>query len=284
MVTSAINRVLSAIVAQLVRALDCGSKCRGFESRRSPMSLLHALILGLVQGITEFLPVSSSGHLMLAQHFLGFQNLSELVFFDLVCHLGTLLSIFTIFWKDIQETLRSKKILGSLFLATLPLVPLVFFIKPLKSIFDRLDLLGFFFLITACLIWLGTRFGQSKRETRWDSLSIGLFQALAIFPGVSRSGSTISGARLVGWPVEKAISFSFLLAIPTILGGFILELRHAINETLTLPLIPLIIGFLVSYLAGLLALKILIRQATKKSLIPFAWYCFFLGIFSLLYF
>lgn len=255
------------------------------------MTPFEALILGLVQGLTEFLPVSSSGHLALTEHLLGFTQLNRLVFFDLICHMGTLGAIFTLFYKEILETLKSPKLLGALILGTLPLFPLVLVVKPLKEIFDRLDLLGFFFILTSLIIWLGARLSSVKKgPAPLDPLYIGLFQALALFPGVSRSGSTISGAQMLGWEPERAVRFSFLLAIPAILGGFTLEVWHLIKEvpsepaTLAIAPLPLMIGFALSYLSGLAALKFLIVWVKKKNLLPFAWYCLALGIVTLLYF
>lgn len=282
--------VTLAIVAQLVRALDCGSKSRGFKSRRSPifMNPLEAILLGLIQGITEFLPVSSSAHLSLAQHFLGFKNLQELVFFDLICHLGTLLAIVVVFFKEIQAL--SKQTLKSLVIATLPLFPLLLIIKPLKNVFNHIELLGFFFLITSLLLFLSEK-KASPKLIQWSlkkpwlqPLLIGCFQAAACLPGISRSGSTISAAKMLGWKPDAAITFSFLLGLIAILGGFTLELITVIKHPVPIEPIPYAIGFLTSFLAGWAALKLLIRIATKKNLLPFAWYCLILGLVTLLYF
>lgn len=254
------------------------------------MDWIEALILGIVQGFTEFLPVSSSGHLTLVQKLLGFNHLNELVFFDLICHLGTLVAIFVLFWTNIKETITDKDRLIELSVATLPLFPLVLLIKPLKELFDRTDLLGFFFLITAFILWLGVKKGYDKplkpRPLIKDSLFIGLFQALALLPGVSRSGSTISGARLQGWPMETAIVFSFLLGIIAILGSSVVEILSIYKHGHIQPVgfYPLLIGFVTSFLSGLIALKILIKVATKKNLLPFAYYCLILGIATLIYF
>lgn len=250
------------------------------------MSILEALFLGILQGLTEFLPVSSSGHLALAQHLMGFKNLADFVLFDLICHMGTLLAIATIFKKEILEAIKDRRLFGQVLLGTLPLVPLVLLIKPLKSLFERVDLLGYFFILTALLLWLGVRFGnkptEEKKERPLDPLYVGLFQALALLPGVSRSGSTISGARLLDWPVEKAITFSFLLAIPAILGAFTLEVYSFYKHPTPFEgLTPLFIGFFSSYFVGLFALNLLIRTATKKNLLPFAWYCLILGFLTL---
>lgn len=290
-----------AIVAQLVRALDCGSRCRGFESRRSPnftppthMTTIEALILGLIQGLTEFLPVSSSGHLELAQYFLGMQNLQNYVIFDLVCHLGTLVAIFLMFRLDIQQLFSSDKTrLKQVILGTLPLFPLVLIIKPIKALFDQPQYLGYFFILTALLLYLGTKFSLNKppemlQKSKWrDSLTIGCFQALAILPGVSRSGSTISAARVLGWSVQDAIAFSFLLAIPAILGGTVVELMQVLIKKQALPSIGFsqyALGFTSSFGMGYCALSLLRSLAAKKKFVYFAWYCLLLGIFTTLYF
>ncbi|MFN4175011.1 MAG: undecaprenyl-diphosphate phosphatase [Parachlamydiaceae bacterium] len=244
---------------------------------------MEALILGLVQGFTEFLPVSSSGHLTLIQKLLGYKDLQGLIFFDVICHLGTLCSIGVIFHKEIVQAFKDKNRLIELFVATLPLFPLVLVIKPIKSIFDRVDLLGYFFLITAFILWWGTKKGYdkplNKKPYLIDALTIGMFQGLALLPGVSRSGSTISGARLRGWPMQEAITFSFLLGIIAILGSSIVELVTKSNST-PIGVLPLSIGFIVSFLSGIAALLILIR-VSKKNLLPFAVYCLILGLVTL---
>ncbi|MCB1114248.1 MAG: undecaprenyl-diphosphate phosphatase [Chlamydiia bacterium] len=251
------------------------------------MTPLQALILGIVQGLTEFLPVSSSGHLALAEHFLGFKDLDGLIFFDVVCHVGTLMAIFVVFRHEILHAFRDKTAFGAVVLGTLPLIPLVFLLKPIKHLFDRLDLLGYFFMMTALLIWLGHKACEkAEKPSRLSPLYIGVFQALAIVPGLSRSGSTISGAKLLGWPKDKAITFSFLLAIPAILGGFILELFQIVKAPSSAPIdvVPLSIGFIISFSTGFFALKWLIWAAKEKNLLPFAWYCLILGLWTHLYF
>jgi undecaprenyl-diphosphatase len=258
------------------------------------MSTFEAIILGIIQGLTEFLPVSSSGHLILFQHLFGYENLDQYVLFDVVCHLGTLLSILIIFHAQIKDMLlKNHKILLQVVLATLLLFPFVLIIKQLKSIFDQVQYLGFFFLITACLLYLGIRFGYQKSEaqlekSKWrDALAIGSFQALALLPGVSRSGSTISGARIMGWDTEQAINFSFLLAIPAILGATTIECFEVMTHTSRLPDIsPLtyFAGFFTSLIVGYFALKLLIRLAVKRKFHYFVWYCAVIGILTLITF
>lgn len=257
------------------------------------MTTFEAILLGIIQGLTEFLPVSSSGHLALSQYLLGFQNLDQYVLFNLVCHLGTLFALSLIFKNEIfsalfKDTVRFRQVV----LGTLPLFPLVLIIKPIKELFDQPQYLGFFFLITAFLLYLSVRnlrvvSDNIKQNNRWrDAVVIGLFQAVAILPGVSRSGATISAGRLLGWQKNDAITFSFLLAIPAILGGVIVESMHLFRAT-SLPEIgfkPYLFGFLTSFVIGYYALKLLMRIAAKEKFIYFVWYCAILGIATLFYF
>lgn len=260
------------------------------------MSTFEAILLGIIQGITEFFPVSSSGHLKLVQALLGLKNLDRYIIFDLVCHLGTLFAICLIYAKQLREAFTVHRIvLWKVILATLPLFPLVFLLGPIKTLFNRPEYLGYFFLFTAFLLYLGIRFGTPKNsqlltEHPWrDSILIGIFQAIAILPGISRSGSTISGARLLGWNLQQAITFSFLLAIPAILGGTVLETALLIFKQ-DLSLLPAIgwgeylAGFSTSFAAGCLALILLQKLAVKDKFIYFVWYCLIIGIFSCLYF
>lgn len=253
------------------------------------MTTIEAIILGIIQGLTEFLPVSSSGHLILAQKLLGMQNLHDYVIFDLVCHLGTLLAIFCIFFRSILSLFtEQRKLFWQVCLGTLPLFPLVLAIKPIKELFNQPEYLGFFFLTTAFLIWCGIRFGRAKVQERpWrDPLVIGLFQAFAIMPGVSRSGSTTAAARLLGWSYEEALRFSFLLAIPAILGGIAIEVLQLIFKAESvLPqvgLAPYAAGFVTSFAVGWGALTWLLQLAAKDKFIYFVWYCLILGLVSLM--
>jgi undecaprenyl-diphosphatase len=261
------------------------------------MTTIEAILLGIIQGLTEFLPVSSSGHLELGQFFLGFSHLEGYVLFNLVCHLGTLLAICCIFMTEIKTALLyDKQQRMQLLLGTLPLFPLVFLLKPIKALFDQPQYLGYFFLITALLLYLGTKidklsFQQSQtaspQRLRRDALVIGLFQAIAILPGISRSGATISAGRMLGWEAQRAVRFSFLLAIPAILGGVVLETLQLFKAPSSLPsLNPLAYaaGFTTSFLVGYLALRLLIQLASRDKFIYFAWYCLFLGIATTLYF
>lgn len=261
------------------------------------MSTLEAIILGIIQGITEFLPVSSSGHLQLVQSLLGLEHLDHYIIFNLVCHLGTLLAIFCLFSQQIKHIIQVDRTrLLQLMLATLPLFPLVLIMKPVKAIFANPEFLGYCFLITAGLLYMGVKWGQSVpteqlQQNKWrDALVIGMFQAFAILPGVSRSGATISISRRLGWSYQDAAAFSFLLAIPTICGGTVLELLQLLKPNATVASLPAIgwiqysAAFLSAFIIGYLSLSWLMKVAVKGKFIYFVWYCIAIGIVSFFYF
>jgi undecaprenyl-diphosphatase len=253
---------------------------------RVPLTYLQAIILGIVQGLTEFFPVSSSGHLELLQVFFGLQNIKHIVFFDLVCHLGTLGALCLVFLKDIQKVFKDKKLILALMIAITPLFPLLLILKEIKSLFEAPFLLGFTFLITSLLLFLSVKNPvKSPKKGLASPLFIGLFQAIAILPGISRSGSTIAAARLIGWGVDEAIRFSFLLAIPTILGGVFIESLNVLKEgsLSSANAVHYTLGFTFSFAVGFFALKMLMRLGIK-ALTFFAWYCLALSLFCLIYF
>lgn len=261
-----------------------------FLFNRLTMTLFEALILGILQGLTEFLPVSSSAHLELGQIFFGMKDLHQYILFDLICHLGTLFAIFFILFPSIKEALFNPQTLKMITWGTLPLFPLIFLLKPIESIFNSPSYLGWFFLVTALLLLLGEKYGQTKQSPmRWqDSLLIGMFQAVAIIPGISRSGATISAARMVGWERQKAVIFSFLLAIPAILGGVAIKFIQLIkNNSLNAAPVSIetyFVAFLSSFLVGCLALHLLLKIVLTDKLQFFAWYCLLLGFTCILLF
>ncbi len=258
------------------------------------VTIVEAIILGIIQGLTEFFPVSSSGHLALTQYLLGFNNLSHYIGFDLACHMGTLFAILYVFKDHILDLFTGDRTrLYQIVIGTLPLFPILLILKQVESMYDQVHLLGYFFLTTAFLLWIGIKWGwvksQTKRKQTWikDALIIGVFQTLALLPGISRSGSTISSARLIGWDRDDAISFSFLLAIPAILGGTALKLIQLVanGESIqqSLSLSSFIAGFTTSFFVGILALFLLMRLAAKEKMMYFVWYCLFLGLGTLYY-
>lgn len=244
------------------------------------MSALHALILGILQGITEFFPVSSSAHLKIAKMFLGVEGGEGQVVFDLVCHLGTLTALLYFLRKEILNVTREQ--LKGFFLALLPLVPAYFLLKPVREWASQIHLLGFFLILTSFILFCGHAF-QLPAKKRKDSsvmLLIGAMQSLALIPGISRSASTIACARFLGWSAGKAVRFSFLLAIPTIIGGNCLELLKIALSSHAIPEISIsgcILGFLASCSMGLVAIGFGFRFLERGCFKPFAWYCLIVG-------
>lgn len=251
------------------------------------MTYLQAFILGIVQGITEFLPVSSSGHLILLQNLFGFQTLSQFVFFDLICHLGTLGAIFIVLRKEILEVLNNPQKALQVGIALLPLFVLLPFMKLIKGMFDQPKLLGYCFLATSIILFCGIGWGRSsgKKNPLGKAFVIGVSQAFAIIPGVSRSGTTISTARILGWSPYQSVVFSFILSIPTILGGMAFETYHLFQEPV--PFVQpsnYLIGFFTSLIMGYFSLRLLIKIIGTASFQVFAWYTLLLGLFLLFYF
>jgi undecaprenyl-diphosphatase len=259
------------------------------------VSTIEAIILGIVQGITEFLPVSSSGHLKLFQVLLNLENLNSYIIFDLVCHLGTLFAIFIMFKKEIIQSFTSNKMrFVQVALGTLPLFPLLLIMKPIKAIFNDPQYLGYCFMLTSLILYAGIKLQNSKalvlleKHRFRDPILIGIFQSAAILPGISRSGSTITAAKILGWSTDDAISFSFLLAIPAILGGTLIELLQLFlqNDASSLPNVSFtnyFLALITSFLFGYFALSLLKMLASKQKFMYFVWYCLILGILTTLY-
>lgn len=259
------------------------------------MSALEALIIGILQGLTEFLPVSSSAHLQLMKLFLGIPTGENLVIFDLVCHLGTLIAILLFLRREILEILVDRKKIGLIVTATLPLIPFYFFLKPLRDWASDTHLLGFCLILTAGILFAGSRLrlralpteAPTFKQQMKDALWIGTLQSTALIPGISRSASTISGAQILGWEAKDAVRFSFLLSIPTVIGGNCIELfkLHLANSShaLALPFSTYLFGFLSSCTVGLVVIRYAMRFLEKGNLKPFAWYCLILGIASSIY-
>ena len=260
-------------------------------------------MLGVVQGLTEFLPVSSSGHLVLFQHLFGLVE-PELLF-DISVHLGTLLAVLVVFYRDILQILealvqlpglvRSAGGWGALFAAhpEIRLVAMIvagciptallgiLFAKVAEQLFGTLWLVGAALLVTGTFLWftqrqnaVGRPIGQMRIK---DALIIGLIQGLAIIPGISRSGATISAALYLGVDRELAGRFSFLLAIPAILGALVLGLDSEAFHT-DLPMGTIVLGSLAAAVVGYLALLVLLKMVKKGQLHRFAPYCWLVGI------
>ena len=246
------------------------------------MTLIQALILGLLQGLTEFLPVSSSGHLVIAQHFFGF--LTPPVFFDILLHLATALAIIVILWRPLFSL--DKKTFGFILLASLPAGIIgVLLNSSIETLFSSVKLVAVALLVTALLLFLTRYFFSQAKSTRltWkNTLLIGLFQALAIIPGLSRSGSTISAGIFAKLKPELIFNFSFLLALPAIFGAALLQLKD-LNFAGSLLDLPLLIGFITAFISGLFALKLLKKFVSQGKFSFFAYYCLALGLTLLVF-
>jgi undecaprenyl-diphosphatase len=266
------------------------------------MSITAALILGAIQGITEFLPVSSSGHLVLFQRIFGISQ--PVLLFDTLVHGGTLIAVFVVLWGDIWDILKKpvQPLTAYLILATLPAVVIALAFKDaIEEAFASGAFLGFAFLITSALLLLAEflfrRSGgpassnglKGKGEMNWlDALIIGLLQGIAIIPGVSRSGSTLSGALSRKLNRDFAARFSFLLSIPAILGALALQLKDlaegagveaAAEESAGTGtgLAPLVAGTAAAALVGFFAIRVMLKIVRERSLTGFAVYTAVLG-------
>ncbi len=248
------------------------------------MTILISLLLGLIQGLCEFFPVSSSAHLHLFQTFF---NYSPDIFFDLTVHLGSLLAVVLILRKTIIQEYVSNFFLY--FFGLLPLIPIYLAYKLFLKNFISMQYIGLFFLLTSLMLFM--LYVQNKRPSpssnKWkDVLFIGAMQGLALFPGISRSGSTIWAAKKRNWPVEKAIRFSFLLAIPATVGGSFLESffhMHHVSSFFSERWPSYLTGFSSSFAVSLVCAKIIFSFKSYKQFLPFAWYCLIIGIAVLIY-
>jgi undecaprenyl-diphosphatase len=250
------------------------------------------LILAVVQGIAEFLPISSSGHLVVIGAMMG--ELSESPAVEIILHAGTLASIVIVFWKRIINLLNSdRRVIPLLIVGTIPagIVGLTIKARFEEVLLRNPLLVGFLLLINASfLIVIGRmkpREGEYQRMSFGAAFLVGCFQAFAILPGISRSGTTILGGRVMGLKNEDSVTFSFLLAIPAILGATVLTGKDLYESGLAgIPFSAgqLVIGAIVSCLVGIFALRWLIGWSRQDRLHWFAWWCIPAGIFAILYF
>lgn len=273
------------------------------------MFFLYAAFLGLVQGIAEFLPISSSGHLSLLQNFLGMKSVEETnLFLDVLLHFGTLLSIFVYYRHDIWDMIleffrgckalvhpepkgtavpEARRMVLLVIVGTLPL----FLILPLKKYIDNLYtntwVIAAALLVTGCLLFISDRLGKGRKTVRSvslrDVLIIGLAQGVATVPGLSRSGSTISTAMLLGCRREFAVRYSFILSIPAVLGANILTMVDAIQTGIDWAQLPaILLGVTVAAVSGYFAISLVNILSNKGKFGKFAYYCWGVGILALI--
>lgn len=270
------------------------------------MDLLEAIILALVQGITEFLPISSSGHLRIAGALMG-QELETDLLFDLIVHFGTLFSIFIYFRQKLTELLFSvfrilKTPIGCfrnwdndydlrfntyILISMIPAGVAGFTIRDqVETVFANPVGISAMFMVTGVMLYATKFFGEgTKGLTLKNTFIVGLAQALALLPGISRSGATISMAVYLGIKREDIANFTFIMMIPVVAGATLVDLLKLQTTGLAEGmLLPLIVGFFVALVSGYYALKYLIILFKSKGIFYFAWYCWAIGIFGLVYF
>lgn len=273
------------------------------------MFYLYTAFLGLVQGIAEFLPISSSGHLSLLQNFFGLKSAEETnLFLDVLLHLGTLISVFIYYRHDLMDMIRefirgcgalvhpiegeihppaARRMVLLIIVGTLPL----FIVLPIKGYIDNLYGNNWFIacalLATGFLLFFSDRIAHGKKTERsatlLDAVLIGCSQALATVPGLSRSGTTISAALLLGCRREFAVRFSFLLSIPAVIGANILALVDAIQVGIDWKLMPAyLLGVVVSAVAGYFAIRLVNMLSNRGKFGNFAYYCWGVGLVALI--
>jgi len=248
------------------------------------MTIFEAIISGMMQGVTEFLPISSSGHLVLLHNFLGLSKPS--IFFDICLHVGTLGAVMIYFRKEIFLIIRERNffMISCLVIGTIPAIITAFLFKEhIELFFVRPRMVAVMFIVTALVLFGGQyclRTRDKKRKvSRRGAFLIGLAQAVAILPGVSRSGTTISAALALGVEQETAFRFSFLLAIPAIMGAACYQALNIGPSDISMAEIPeYAVGTIVAFLVGLLALPLLLKVIRSRRLYVFGVYCLLLGV------
>jgi len=249
--------------------------------------IISAIVLGIIQGLTEFLPVSSSGHLELAKFFMNDDSVAEQsMLMTVMLHAATALSTIIVFWKDIVEILKglfqfkwneelqfSLKIILSMIPAALVGI---LFEEQIESLFNKQILLvGVMLIVTGLLLFLADRAKHTDKDVSWkNALIVGISQAIAILPGISRSGATISTSVLLGIDREKAARFSFLMVVPLIFGKIAKDLLSGDLTSNADSIIPLAAGFAAAFLTGLVACTWMIKLVKSSKLSYFSYYCF----------
>ena len=272
------------------------------------MSLLSSILLGLIQGLAEFLPISSSGHLAIAEHFLGQAGVPATPdFFDVLLHLGTLVAVFVAYWKDIREMIielidgvrdlargttptpipPARRMILLIIVATLPL----FAVLPIKDWIEGLSSNIYFvagaLIVTGFLLFASDRVKKGRKTeksaTLVDVLLVGVAQAIATCPGISRSGTTITAGCFVGFDRKFAVRYSFLMSIPAILGANILSIKDAVDAGIIWADVPVyLVGVAVAAVSGYLAIRLLKYISQKGSFGGFAYYCWGIGLVTLI--
>lgn len=268
------------------------------------ITVFEAVILGVIQGITEFLPISSSGHLVIFQEILGMNDIeSSHMFFDILLHLGTLVSIVLVYSKDVYnliieifkvagDIIRGRFSIGNspyrrmvilIIISTMPTVIIALLFKDvIEGMFSSVNRVGVPLIITGFLLWMSSKLITGSKDALSlkysNAFIIGLFQSAAVIPGISRSGSTIVGGLFNGLGREFVVKYSFLMSIPAIIGAGVLQIPDLMQTGFNNDLIfPYISGAIMAAITGFLAIKFLINILKKGKLHLFSYYCWCLG-------
>ena len=273
------------------------------------MTYLFSVLMGVLQGVAEFLPISSSGHLALFQHFFGVENYEETqMFFTVLLHLGTLISVCVYYWRDVIDMIRefflgirdltvrrgggappppTRRLVMMIIVATLPL----FAILPVKGLVEdamsNVTFVSVALLATGFILFFSDRMARGRKNARnatvADALLVGCAQAVGTLPGISRSGITISAGLLRGFDRTFAVRFSFLMSLPAVLGANILSLKDALEAGVDLEMLPIyLVGMVVSGVVGYFAIRLVNLLADKGKFGNFADYCWVVGLGSLI--
>ena len=271
------------------------------------MTLFSSVLLGVIQGVTEFLPVSSSGHLAIAEHLLNISGASEVPpFFDVLLHLGTLFAVFIAYWADIRDMILeffhgvgdlvhgttpsrvppARRMILLIIAGPLPLFAVLPAKDAIEGLGDNMYFVAFALLATGCLLFASDRVRRGRKTeksaTMLDALLVGVGQAVATCPGISRSGTTITAGCFVGFERKFAVRFSFLLSIPAILGANILSLKDALEAEIPWEEVPVYLaGVLVAAVVGYACIRLLKMIAEKGRFGFFAYYCWLAGAVTL---
>ncbi len=270
------------------------------------MTYLSSFIMGLVQGLAEFLPISSSGHLAIAENLLGMETAVP-EFFDVLLHLGTLLAVFVAYWGEICEMIReffrgvgdivhgttprqvppARRLILLIVVATVPLLVVLPIHKKVQSLSNSMVFVGAALVVTGFLLFVCDMLRKGRktesRATVVDALVVGVAQAIATLPGISRSGMTISAGCFCGFERRFAVRFSFLMSIPAILGANILSLADAVKAGIVWQEVPMyMVGVITAAVVGYACIRLLKMIAEKGRFGAFSYYCWAVGLLTLL--
>ena len=265
------------------------------------MTYFMSILMGIIQGVAEFLPISSSGHLALFQTFFGMENMEEkYMFFTVLLHFGTLISVCMVYWRDIVDMIRefflgiaalagrkdtgvapppARRMVMLIIIATVPLFVMVFLQDAVNQLFSNSIMVSCALLATGFILFFSDRMARghktAKNATVADALIVGCGQALAVIPGLSRSGTTISVGMI-------AVRFSFLMSLPAVLGANVLEIKDALASNFPIEELPMyLVGVAVSAVVGYFAIRLVKSLSDKGKFGKFAYYCWAVGLGSL---